>query len=340
MTSPIYLYSSTTTSEQNISNGANRDFLDDVLSALRVGDSKVGIFDFSAPWALKIENEVPVVCTIIEGSLWVNGSDKAQHFKVGDTFIMPHGSVGAPYFISSSDTQPSSWITPGELLQQGTLLPLTQQHSEVIPQRIQWGPEGGEIVRTLSFTFKWVDRYYGPLIEALPNLMRIDASDIGAKLLDLMLTSLFTKAEPDAPGFATLAAQTAQMYLIHNVRSFAMNQGEDGAHWLKGLADQKLAKALACIHREPGTKWTVQELGKVAGMSRSSFAHHFSSIMGETPMDYLCSWRMHLARLSLVQGETNVAALGEKLGYQSESAFRLAFRKNTGQNIQDFAKGL
>ncbi len=341
MSSPIYLYSSTTRSEFDKNNGLHRDFLDDVLLSLLVGDSKVGVFEYTPPWALKIAYDVPVVTTVIQGTLWVTSPNRsAQRFDAGDTYIMPHGSVQKPYFVSSSDEVPNNWVTPDELLKSGKLIPSCTSSTGTEPERIQWGGGGEDVVRTLTFTFKWLDRYYDPLIKALPALMRVEASNTGAKLLDLMMTSLFDEASPDLPGFSTLTAQTAQMYLVHCVRTFAINEGDSEIRWLKGLSDPKLAKALSAIHRKPDKKWTVLELGKVAGMSRSSFAKKFSMVMGETPMDYLCSWRMHLARLAIAQGNTNIGSLTQQLGYRSESAFRAAFVKETGEKPMDFAKNL
>ena len=43
-------------------------------------------------------------------------------------------------------------------------------------------------------------------------------------------------------------------------------------------------------------------------------------------MQYVTEWRMQLARVDLSDGQT-VAAIAEKYGYQSESAFSRAFKR-------------
>ncbi len=271
--------------------------------------------------------------------MWLMDSNREMHcFEAGDTFILPRGMLGKPYFISSSREAPKGWITVNELFERSGAAALENKNSLASdPQRIKWGG-GGDTVRIFSFAFHWFDQCYGPLIDALPELMRVDRDDAGTQLQDLMVSFLFEEAHPELAGFGALASQTAQLFLIHAIRTFAVTRGNDRAGWLKGFADPKLAKALSCIHKDPGHKWTVMDLGKEAGMSRSVFAKRFTEVMGESPMDYVCAWRMHLARLALEKGGVTVLALAEQLGYQSEAAFRSAFRKITGQNPKEYSK--
>ncbi|WCN13485.1 helix-turn-helix domain-containing protein [Marinomonas mediterranea] len=313
---------------------SKRDFLDDVLSSLLVADSAVVFFEFTAPWAIKIEYEVPISCTVVEGELWLSDQNRVtQCFRAGDTFVLPKGMRGKPYYISSSEEFPQSWITANELFDKGQHIPFNLSD----PQHISWGG-GGSVVRIFSFAFHWFDQCYGPLIDTLPELMRINVEDAGTTLQNLMVSFLFKEAHPEQSGFGSIVAQTAQLFLIHAIRTFAVTYGSDREGWLKGFSDPRIAKALTCIHRDPGNKWSVETLGKATGMSRSVFSKRFTEVMGESPMDYVCAWRMHLARLALETTDTTVTALAQQLGYQSEAAFRTAFRKMTGQSPKEYSK--
>ncbi len=313
---------------------SERDFLDDVLSSLLVAHSAVVFFEFTSPWAIRIEYEVPISCTVVEGELWLSDQNRVtQCFRAGDTFILPKGMGGKPYYISSSQEFPKSWITANELFDQGRHIP----YNVAYPQHIGWGG-GGNVVRIFSFAFNWFDQCYGPLIDALPELMRINADEAGTTLQNLMVGFLFEEAHPEKSGFGSLVAQTAQLFLIHAIRTFAVTSGSGIEGWLKGFSDPRIAKALTCIHRDPGYKWSVVTLGQVTGMSRSVFSKRFTEVMGQSPMEYVCAWRMHLARLALETTDTTVTALAQQLGYQSEAAFRAAFRKMTGQSPKEYSK--
>lgn len=77
-----------------------------------------------------------------------------------------------------------------------------------------------------------------------------------------------------------------------------IDQGLTQGGTLAGLADKRLAKALLAIHENSARAWTLSDMAALAGMSRARFAIHFRETTGETPADYLVSWRlMHAQRL-------------------------------------------
>jgi len=65
-------------------------------------------------------------------------------------------------------------------------------------------------------------------------------------------------------------------------------------------------------------------------MSRTVFAERFAGLLGQTPMQYLAKWRMHLADEMLQARSSSVAQVAERVGYQTEAAFRRAFRRVRG----------
>ena len=100
--------------------------------------------------------------------------------------------------------------------------------------------------------------------------------------------------------------------------------------FLAALKDERIARALAALHRKPGEGWRVDTLAREAGMSRTVFAERFAALLGRTPMQYLAAWRMHLADEMLRVRRASVAQVAERLGYQTETAFRRAFRRVRG----------
>jgi len=86
--------------------------------------------------------------------------------------------------------------------------------------------------------------------------------------------------------------------------------------------------------------WTVAELAKHAGMSRSAFATRFVATVGCAPMEYLLKWRMSLAQVALSRGRKSLDHLAEEIGYEAASAFSTAFRRRLGCPPGAFARSL
>ena len=84
------------------------------------------------------------------------------------------------------------------------------------------------------------------------------------------------------------------------------------------------------MHAEPERNWTIEELGKEAGLSRSVLAERFADLVGMPPMQYLARWRMQIAAQLLAGGDSNIASVAARTGYSSEAAFSRAFKKMVG----------
>jgi AraC-like DNA-binding protein len=104
---------------------------------------------------------------------------------------------------------------------------------------------------------------------------------------------------------------------------------------MAGLADARLARPLSLMHETPAKAWSVAELSVAANMSRASFAEHFRRVVGQTPVDYLVSWRISLAQKRLREGRP-IALIAEEVGYESPSALARAFRRKTGLSPREW----
>ncbi|MCF4997982.1 helix-turn-helix domain-containing protein [Pseudomonas syringae] len=104
---------------------------------------------------------------------------------------------------------------------------------------------------------------------------------------------------------------------------------------MAGLADARLARPLSLIHEQPAKAWSVAELAAAANLSRAGFAEHFRKVVGQTPVDYLVSWRISLAQKRLREGRP-IALIAEEVGYESPSALARAFRRKTGLSPREW----
>jgi AraC-like DNA-binding protein len=168
---------------------------------------------------------------------------------------------------------------------------------------------------------------------ALPDVLHARAGAHGAEAERMrnLLEQIVEETAQDRPGAAFARHQHAQLLLLHALR-VGLRGGPEALRpgWLRLLADPRLRLAVEAVHAGPGHPWGLRELAAVAGMSRGHFAGRFREVAGETPLAYVSHWRLRLARQALRDTDTTVAALGERLGYASESSFSHAFSRVVG----------
>jgi AraC-like DNA-binding protein len=85
------------------------------------------------------------------------------------------------------------------------------------------------------------------------------------------------------------------------------------------------------MHNAPATEWTVDELGRQVGLSRSALHERFAEMIGQPPMQYLTNWRMQVAAALLRDTNATVASVAQDVGYDSEAAFARAFKRLVGK---------
>ncbi|MNI69835.1 Exoenzyme S synthesis regulatory protein ExsA [compost metagenome] len=120
------------------------------------------------------------------------------------------------------------------------------------------------------------------------------------------------------------------MLFIEVLRLYMHQQGEGRTGWLAGVSDRIVGAALNALHKKPCHTWTLEELARTAGTSRSVLAERFQQMVGVSPMQYLTQWRMLLAANLLRSSNSSLLRIAEEVGYQTDTAFSRAFRREYG----------
>ena len=118
-----------------------------------------------------------------------------------------------------------------------------------------------------------------------------------------------------------------------------METGDVKGGMLAGLSHPRLRNAIVAMHEAPSKEWTLDELARVAGMSRSVFATHFREALGITPGQYLQGWRVGLAQQALRQGKP-LKVVAADVGYGSEAALSRAFKSHSGVSPREWRRAL
>lgn len=173
-----------------------------------------------------------------------------------------------------------------------------------------------------------VDRSH-PLLQLMPSVMR--ASDLASSEPSIppLLDAMMREAEMKRVGSGGILARLADVLTATIIRAWVEHGCGVAEGWLAAVRNPEVGRVLTAIHLEPARDWTVAELARVMGASRSGFAQRFAEIVGETPARYVARTRMQQAHQWLREGQ-RVGFVANRLGYESEASFSRAFRKIVG----------
>jgi transcriptional regulator GlxA family with amidase domain len=134
------------------------------------------------------------------------------------------------------------------------------------------------------------------------------------------------------PGGEAMLERMSEMMFIDAVRRYVETLPETSRGWLAGLRDRFIGRALALMHEAPAIAWTVDELGRRVGLSRSALHERFAELIGQTPIQYLANWRIQVGAARLRNTNSTVAVVAQEVGYESEATFTKAFKRLTGNS--------
>ncbi|MDN7181540.1 AraC family transcriptional regulator [Caballeronia sp. SEWSISQ10-4 2] len=170
------------------------------------------------------------------------------------------------------------------------------------------------------------------LVSLLPQLVHVRSEQRLATLVQLVRE----ESREQRPAREVVLSRLLEVLLIEALRSTAGTTASPGL--VRGLADCRLAAAIRGMHEHPTHAWTVADLAKEAALSRSTFFERFSRAVGLTPMEYLLTWRMALAKNLLRRNEGRIAEIAERVGYGSASTFSVAFTRHVGRPPAQYAR--
>jgi AraC-like DNA-binding protein len=96
-------------------------------------------------------------------------------------------------------------------------------------------------------------------------------------------------------------------------------------------ASRPVMQAINAFFRAPEKAWTLAELARAAGMSRTRFAEEFKLVTGQTPAHIMSRMRLTAIARRLVSEDLSVEAAAEAAGYSSSPAFIRAFQRAFGE---------
>jgi AraC-like DNA-binding protein len=239
--------------------------------------------------------------------------------SAGDIVVLPHP---ARYRLSDGSRPDAGLDAPLEI--EAADIPVLEHD------------QGAIAARTISATFQFESKGgVSPLLGLLPGVIYIARdADQSAVLIRDVARFLVVEHAAREPGAALMISRVIDVLIIRCIRTWAKSLGPRQG-WIGALADARVSRAVAAIHRDPARNWSVAGLASVAGLSRSRFAQLFLAAVGEAPLRYVHRWRLAMASDLLRRSTLPVGEVAHAVGYESEAAFSRAYKTMFGTTPRD-----
>lgn len=317
----------------------NQDTLSDVLRSVRLHGALYFHVSGSSEWAAEAPPSREIAAAVLpgaehvmefhvvlSGACWAAAVGEAPvHLSAGDLVIFPHGDA---HVVSSAPGLRAPPDAQGYFERQQQPRPFTL-HLDV--REIESGrapPASASTVLVCGFLGCDL-RPFNPLIAALPRLMHLPSAD-GQDWAVQCMRQAAAESTSRQPGGDAMLERLSEMMFIDAVRRYLGSLPDGSAGWLAGLRDRFVGRALTLLHAAPEEPWTVEELGRRVGLSRSALHERFALLIGQPPMQYLANWRIQAGATLLRDTAATVAAVAQQVGYESEAAFARAFKRLVG----------
>jgi AraC-like DNA-binding protein len=199
-----------------------------------------------------------------------------------------------------------------------------------LPFSINYGGNGPESVKLVCGFLACDAQPFNPLLDNLPRVIKVGAKGDESPWLSQFIRLATIESADKRAGGESVLAKLSELMFIEVIRRHVAALPPEQLGWLAGLRDPSVGKSLSLMHGNPARNWTIEELARDVGVSRSVLAERFTELVGMPPIHYLAKWRMQIASGLLSGGNTNMATVAAEIGYSSEAAFSRAFKKVVG----------
>lgn len=313
------------------------DVLSDILNHVEMTTSLYYRTELTAPWGIRVGAFQRVarfhICLL--GSFWLS-LDGTHEVEVmpGDVILVLHGKAHdmkdhpQTAVLDHEEVKKLGVYHPGELLRYSSGSPA---HAKT---RFS---EGTELI---CGHFEFKDDTPHPLLASLPDVIHIkkeSASGIQFSWLHTALDFIDYESLNRDPGAFAIINKLSEVIFIQSLRAY-MKDNRVNTPFLAALNDQYIRKSIQEIHHNPGHKWRLDSLAKVAGLSRTVYAERFLKLTGMTPMKYVTHWRMEKAKRLLQNEALSVDEVASQVGYGASESFQKTFKKIVGVTPSSFRK--
>ncbi|MEM1447770.1 MAG: AraC family transcriptional regulator [Planctomycetota bacterium] len=151
---------------------------------------------------------------------------------------------------------------------------------------------------------------------------------------ELLLDALRTRAI----GSSLLFESLARVFLIKLLQRYGA-PGENEAEAGAGLTARHVQKIVDHLAAHFASEVSVDDLARLVSLSKDHFARLFREAVGETPHQFVLSYRVERAKELLVDEGVGLAQVAIRCGFSDQSHFSRVFKRKTGTTPSAFRPG-
>jgi AraC family L-rhamnose operon transcriptional activator RhaR/AraC family L-rhamnose operon regulatory protein RhaS len=161
--------------------------------------------------------------------------------------------------------------------------------------------------------------------------MRLSSKEM-AHVLEI-IDRLENELNSRKPGFAFMATAHFMQIIGLLSRTYGRNPSPDGGALLR------IGEALSHLENNIHNEIDLDELARIANMSRRSFLRVFQSATGTSPLAWVLARRITSARSLLRQTDRRITEIAFDVGFNDSNYFTRQFRKSTGMSPREYRLG-
>lgn len=298
--------------------------------------SNGALFDrdvLTGPWSVRFEDTSGLtLVTLLHGSGWVHvGAEPPVPIAAKDFVVL----VGAEDVVVSDQE-----LCGGDPTVMVTGVHECRDHRGIdVADDVRLGSHvldepGAGTAAMLTGRYQVRGRLSDRLLSALPTVLVVPGDGRPCPILDLTVDEL----RHAGPGSQAILDRLLDVLMLTALRDWLELNESPAPAWYQALADPVVGPPMKAMHDQPAAAWTVEQMARIAGVSRATFSRRFSELVGETPMAYLNGWRLAVAADLLARGGSTVDAVAREVGYANGYALSVAFKRVYGLRPSDYRR--
>lgn len=205
-----------------------------------------------------------------------------------------------------------------------------------------WNTEQGAPVSSgsavlISGAYQFWHTPVHPFFRQMPDWFVLRADSL-PKLgpLALALGLLQYELQHPALGSDTVLYGLLDLTFTYAVREVALRMGLQHPGWSQAMQDPLVGRVVSLMHDDSAHPWTLEDLAKRVGLSRTGLAQRFRDTMADTPLNYLRTLRMQKAMSLLAETQHPLERLALEVGYRDAFGFSKVFKRVVGVSPKEF----